>query len=94
MTPPPPDTNDNEDEKDSSRSWYMTFGLYGAVGTQLAITIVACLWAGNWADNRFDTTPWLTLIGLTVGCVGGFYNFIGRVVWQQNKKYDSHNNPH
>ena len=94
MTPPSPDTTDNEDEKDSSRSWYMTFGLYGAVGTQLAITIVACLWAGNWADNRFDTTPWLTLIGLTVGCVGGFYNFIRTVLWQQNKKYDSHNNPH
>ena len=75
-----------KDEKNIQRAWYITLGVYGAVGTQLAVTVVVCLWAGNWADNRFDTTPWLTLLGLVIGCVGGFYNFIRIVLWQQDKK--------
>ena len=35
--------------------------------------------AGYWADGRFDTRPWLTLIGGLVGGVAGFYSLLRQV---------------
>jgi F0F1-type ATP synthase assembly protein I len=30
------------------------------------------LFAGRWADQRWHTEPWLTLIGVLIGVVAGF----------------------
>ena len=35
--------------------------------------------AGYWADGRFGTRPWLTLIGGLVGGVAGFYSLLRQV---------------
>lgn len=62
-------------------SW-MTFGIYGAVGIQLALAVIGGLLLGNYADQKLGTAPWLTLIGLVVGFVGGFYNLIRILRWR------------
>jgi len=64
----------------------MTFGLYGAVGFQLAIAVIAGLFVGQWLDNHWQTTPWLTLVGLLIGSIGGFYNLIRIINWKNRPK--------
>ena len=63
----------------------VAFGLYGAVGFQLAISVVAGLFAGQWADGKLGTEPWLTLLGLLLGSVAGFYNLIRILNWKQRR---------
>lgn len=62
------------------------WGVYGAVGFQLAFAVVGGLLLGNWLDKKLGTNPWLALGGLILGSVGGFYNLLRIVTWHQNKK--------
>ena len=62
-----------EAQKDS---FLAAFGIYGAVGFQLAIAVVAGIYFGGLADKKLGTSPWLTLVGLVLGTIGGFYNLI------------------
>lgn len=64
----------------------IAFGIYGAVGFQLAGTVVAGLLFGNWLDKKFATLPWLTIVGLLVGSAGGFYNLIRILNWKESRK--------
>jgi F0F1-type ATP synthase assembly protein I len=64
----------------------IAFGVYGAVGFQLAATVVGGLLLGSWLDNKFGLTPWLTVVGLVIGSVGGFYNLIRLLTWNQQRK--------
>jgi ATP synthase protein I len=64
----------------------IAFGIYGAVGFQLAATVVGGLLFGNWLDKKFDTLPWLTIIGLVIGSIGGFYNLIRILNWKEARR--------
>lgn len=64
----------------------IAFGVYGAVGFQLAGTVVGGLFLGGWLDKKWGTTPWLTVICLLIGSVGGFYNLIRILNWKQSRK--------
>ena len=52
-----------------------------SVGIEFALFVVLFLMAGVWADERWGTTPWLSLVGLIIGSIGGF-----RVIWQVAKQ--------
>ena len=43
-----------------------------AIGIQFAISIAIGAWGGNWLDKKFDTAPWLLLIGVLFGAAAGF----------------------
>ena len=49
-------------------------------GLEMGLVIVALTLVGRWLDGQFETRPWLTLVGLAMGLVGGTYNVwkIGR----------------
>lgn len=47
---------------------------YSSLGFQVALSIVLGLAAGVYLDRRFQTQPWLTLIGLGMGIAAGFRN--------------------
>ena len=66
-------------------SFLTAFGIYGAIGFQLAAAVVAGLFIGQWVDQKLHTTPWLTVLGLILGSVGGFYNFIRIINWKNRK---------
>lgn len=70
-------------EKDS---FILAFGIYGGIGFQLAGAVVGGLLFGSWLDKKFNTTPWISLIGLLLGCIGGFYNLIRLLTWNQSRK--------
>lgn len=47
---------------------------FSSIGLQLALSIFIGLFAGIYLDRRFDTSPWLTLVGLAMGIAAGFRN--------------------
>ncbi|MQA89922.1 MAG: hypothetical protein GEU90_06780 [Gemmatimonas sp.] len=50
------------------------------VGLQFAAAIVLFLFVGRWLDSRLGTEPWLLLIGVLLGAVGGFYSMYRQLV--------------
>ncbi|MBI3541339.1 MAG: AtpZ/AtpI family protein [Deltaproteobacteria bacterium] len=73
-------------QKDQRDSFIIAYGVYGAVGFQLATTVVGGLLLGGWLDKKWGTTPWLSVVGLVIGSVGGFYNLIRILNWKQGKR--------
>ncbi|MFH1829695.1 MAG: AtpZ/AtpI family protein [Pseudomonadota bacterium] len=57
-------------------SSFAAYGIYGAAGLQLAISVVAFLFIGDYADEKLGTSPWLTVTGLILGFIGGMVNLI------------------
>jgi ATP synthase protein I len=58
---------------------------YLGLGIQLAAVVLVSYFVGSWADGKFNTTPWLMLTGVTIGVVGGFWQFL-RTVMDLTKK--------
>jgi F0F1-type ATP synthase assembly protein I len=46
------------------------------LGFQLVAAIVVFGALGFWLDGRFGTKPWLMVVGLILGAVGGMIGFI------------------
>ncbi|MBI4124405.1 MAG: AtpZ/AtpI family protein [Deltaproteobacteria bacterium] len=63
--------------------FWISLGIYGGVGIQLALTVVAGWFIGNFFDEKWGTGPWLALSGLVSGFVGGLYNLIRILRWRQ-----------
>ncbi|MBI4374174.1 MAG: AtpZ/AtpI family protein [Deltaproteobacteria bacterium] len=72
-----------ESQKDS---FLVAWGIYGAIGFQLAGMVIGGLLAGQWIDKKWGFTPWFTLIGLILGSIGGFYNLIRIATWKEKRK--------
>lgn len=36
---------------------------------QMLMILLICVFAGNWLDQKFGTSPWLTIIGVIVGMI-------------------------
>lgn len=49
-------------------------------GLQFAGAIILFMFAGRWLDGRLGTDPWLLLIGVMVGAVGGFASLYRQLV--------------
>ncbi|MBI5464793.1 MAG: AtpZ/AtpI family protein [Ignavibacteriales bacterium] len=62
---------------------------YLTLGIQLAITVIGFFFLGFWLDKKFDTTPWLSLAGFGVGCVGGFIKFLQSVKAMSSSEGDA-----
>ena len=77
--------NHNTDKPSSLGQAYRSVGPYLTLGIQLIVTILLCIFAGHWADGKFDTSPLLTLIGGLVGIAAGFYHFF-KVVLKMDRK--------
>ncbi len=73
-------------KKKDGDPFLIAYGVYGAIGFQLAASVVGGLILGGWLDKRYGTTPWLTVTGLLIGSVGGFYNLIRLLTWHQKRK--------
>lgn len=60
------------DRRAWSRTWRTT-----SIGIEVALCIVAGFLGGRWLDGKFETYPWLTLIGFAAGAVAA-----GRALWR------------
>ncbi len=63
----------------SDDSWVKNYALYGTAGIQLVILILGGVFLGSWLDKRWQTGPWLTLLGLCSGSTVGIYQLIRMV---------------
>jgi F0F1-type ATP synthase assembly protein I len=50
------------------------------IGLMLVAPMLGLGGIGYWFDGRFATRPWLMVVGLVLGMVGGFVNFIHVVI--------------
>jgi len=54
------------------RNWVRGAGAFTGIGLMLAISTALGTYLGFWLDNRWGTSPWLTLVGLFLGMGAGF----------------------
>lgn len=71
--------------KNSRQSTMQQLGPYMGIGIQLAAAMTAFGALGWWLDTKLDTTPWLLVVGVTVGAVGGMISFIRTAMKQSGK---------
>lgn len=50
---------------------------FAGLGFSLGATVIAAIWAGNWLDQRWGTSPLFLLLLL----VGGMVGFLRRLLW-------------
>jgi F0F1-type ATP synthase assembly protein I len=59
---------------------------YAGVGLQFAASILLFLYAGQWLDRRFGTSPWLMMTGVFLGGGGAFYSMYRRLAADQARE--------
>jgi len=85
--PPPPELPEPPDVKferptlpsagvPGSMRGVRTMSLAFSAGISLITPIVIGALGGNWLDQRFGTSPWLTLILLLIGIIAGFTQLV------------------
>ena len=76
-----------EDEKLSDLAeGYRKATPYLAASTSLVAAVGVFTGLGVWLDRKFDTSPWLTLLGAAIGMTGGFISFFKAVLGTTRKK--------
>ena len=46
------------------------------LGLQFVVTILVCLFVGQWLDRKMGTTPWFLLVGVLGGAGLGFWTML------------------
>ncbi|HEY4613613.1 MAG TPA: AtpZ/AtpI family protein [Bacteroidota bacterium] len=69
-------------------TFYQEFGPFLTLGIQLAVAVVVFYFIGAWVDERYNTSPTFTLVGVMLGTVGGLVKFF-KSVSDLNKKEES-----
>jgi ATP synthase protein I len=70
--------------KKETRRWLRELAYFSSLGFQVSLSIFIGLFAGLFLDRRFQTVPWLTMIGLLLGIAAGFRN-IGLAIKKSRK---------
>lgn len=53
---------------------------YMGLGIELVAPILLGVFVGRWLDGRWNTEPWLLIVGAVLGLVLGFYSFLRSVL--------------
>jgi ATP synthase protein I len=69
-----------ERSQGEQRNLINDYGPYLGLGLQLAVTVVAMVFLGIWLDDKFNTSPILTIICSFLGVFAALYNFIKTVL--------------
>lgn len=62
------------------------YGIVMIATTELVVTILACLWIGQWADGHYGLGQKGTIIGAIGGAVLGFVRFVMRLQKMNNEE--------
>lgn len=77
---------ENSPEKNNSKhpenlvEVYRKLAPYLNVGVVWMASVLLFTWIGLTFDKKWETKPWLTLVGAILGIVTGFYHFIKTVL--------------
>lgn len=53
---------------------------YLGLGLQLAFAVLFFFFIGKWLDDKFETTPYISIISVAVGMIGGFISFFKKAI--------------
>jgi ATP synthase protein I len=71
------------------RGTTLTAGSVAGLGFQFAVTILVFLYIGKWLDGKLGTAPWLLLLGVFIGAIGGFYTLYRALSANQRRDRES-----
>ncbi|HVZ49127.1 MAG TPA: AtpZ/AtpI family protein [Gemmatimonadaceae bacterium] len=57
------------------------------LGLQFVVTVLVCLFLGQWLDRKLGTSPWLLLAGMLLGAGLGLWSML-RVMRQEEADAD------
>jgi ATP synthase protein I len=69
-----------EGSQGEQKGFINEYGPYMGLGLQLAVTVAAMVFLGIWLDDKFSTSPILTIICSFLGVFAALYNFIKTVL--------------
>jgi len=69
---------------------YQKIAPYLNVGYVWAISVGLLTYVGWYFDKKWNTEPWLTILGAFWGIIGGFYHFL-KTVMKEDKKQNKLN---
>jgi F0F1-type ATP synthase assembly protein I len=72
--------NTSNNDRDKPDNLIKQYAPYLGLGLQLAITVAVMVFLGLWLDDKFDTSPLLTIICSFLGVFAALYNFIKTVL--------------
>ncbi len=58
----------------ANRPGYVQLLRLSSMGLEMGIAVLGGLWLGRWLDNRWDTSPWLLLAGMSLGMTAAMYS--------------------
>ncbi|MBS4027107.1 MAG: AtpZ/AtpI family protein [Ignavibacteriales bacterium] len=64
----------------SENSPFREYSQYVGLGIQLALAVIVFYFVGKWVDDKYQTTPWFSLVGILLGSTGGFISFFRKVM--------------
>jgi len=67
-------------QQKTGRWWSSEGTTYLTMGMQLALSVIVFFFLGRWLDGMLETSPWLMIVGLALGIVGGFIKFFTTAV--------------
>ena len=70
--------------KNETLRYLREMAYFSSLGLQVALSIFIGLGIGVYLDRRWDTAPWLTLVGLGLGIAAGYRN-IGLAIRKSRK---------
>jgi hypothetical protein len=63
---------------------YRAVGSWSTLGLEIVLSVMFGFFGGRWLDAKFDTAPWLSLLGFFFGC-GAAGKSIHRT-WQEMQR--------
>jgi F0F1-type ATP synthase assembly protein I len=78
--------SDAPSSDDARKSMLESFGVWSGIGIQLALSVFAGLYGGQWLDAKLATSPVFFIVGVLVGMGAGFYNMVRLIQIQQKRQ--------
>lgn len=64
---------------EEKREILRALGAVGNIGFTLASSVIVGLFLGRWIDGYLHTSPWVSVIGIIVGAISGFWSIYKQI---------------